>query len=113
MRGITVAHATENRATFVKFIKKATATKDSAEYAELRHYLMDCFVECDTDFDGLIKADTFDDMVERAGALPRKWGFAPTTSEMFSSEDQQAAYRLKIFMRSMCPGQDPSLSMSG
>jgi hypothetical protein len=97
MRGITVAHATENRATFVKFIKKATATKDSAEYAELRHYLMDCFVECDTDFDGLIKADTFDDMVERAGALPRKWGFAPTTSEMFSSEDQQAAYRLKIF----------------
>merc|ERR1719197_1550837 len=76
MRGITVAHATENRGTFVKFIKKATASKESAEYAELRHYLMDCFVECDTDFDGLIKDDTFDDMVERAGALPRKWGFA-------------------------------------
>merc|ERR1719146_90510 len=97
MRGITVAHATENRGTFVKFIKKATASKESAEYAELRYYLMDCFVECDTDFDGLIKDDTFDDMVERAGALPRKWGFAPTTAEMFSSAEQQAAFRKKVF----------------
>merc|ERR1711972_595525 len=85
MRGITVSHASNDRATFVKFIKKATASKESAEYQELRHFLMDCFVECDTDFDGLIKTDTFDDMVERAGTLPRKWGFAPTTTEMFTS----------------------------
>merc|ERR1712217_703679 len=49
------------------------------------------------DFDGLVKVDTFDDMVERAGALPRKWGFAPTTSEMFKSPEKQKAFREKIF----------------
>jgi len=97
MRGITVAHASEDRATFVKFIKKATASKDTAEYAELRHFLMDCFVECDTDFDGLVKADTFDDMVERAGVLPRKWGFAPTTVEMFKSPEEIKSFREKTF----------------
>jgi len=97
MRGITVSHASEDRATFVKFILKATANKQTAEYQELRHFLMDCFVECDTDFDGLVKLDTFDDMVERAGALPRKWGFAPTTAEMFQSAEKQTAFRLKTF----------------
>jgi len=97
MRGITVAHASENRATFVKFIKKSAASKESAEYQELRHFLMDCFVECDTDFDGLIKEDTFDDMVERAGALPRKWGFAPTAAEMFQTPEQQTSFRSKTF----------------
>merc|ERR1711933_354004 len=97
MRGITVSHASEDRATFVKFIKKATASKQTAEFHELRHFLMDCFVECDTDFDGLIKEDTFDDMVERAGTLPRKWGFAPTTTEMFPTPEKQKAFRLKTF----------------
>merc|ERR1712050_293042 len=97
MRGITVSHASEDRATFVRFIKKATESKETAEYLELQHFLMDCFVECDTDFDGLVKIDTFDDMVERAGSLPRKWGFAPTTTEMFQSPEQQNAYRQKSF----------------
>merc|ERR1712217_179779 len=49
------------------------------------------------DFDGLVKVDTFDDMVERAGALPRKWGFAPTTSEMFKNPEKQKVFREKIF----------------
>jgi len=54
-------------------------------------------VECDLDFDGLIREVDFDNLVERAGALPRKWGFAPTTLEMFKSEGEKVAFRQKIF----------------
>ena len=38
----------------VFFIKKACEDHDSAEFVELRRFLMDCFVEVDKDFDGMV-----------------------------------------------------------
>jgi len=96
-RGISAELASNNKEMFIKFVKAATASKDSAEYEELHYYLMACFVECDLDFDGLIREEDFDNVVERAASLPRKWGFAPTTLEMFKTEDERKAFRQKSF----------------
>mmetsp|Transcript_26835 Transcript_26835/g.73795 ORF Transcript_26835/g.73795 Transcript_26835/m.73795 type:complete len:612 (-) Transcript_26835:174-2009(-) len=96
-RGISAQLANDNKEAFIKFIKAVAASKESPEYKELHHYLLQCFVECDLDFDGLIKVEDFDGLVERAGALPRKWGFAPTTNEMFKTVDQRVAFRQNIF----------------
>jgi len=81
----------------VKFIKKATSSKQTREYEELYHFLLTCFIESDRDFDGRVTADDFDVMVERAGSLPRKWGFAPTTAEMFATPQERADFRKKEF----------------
>jgi len=96
-RGISAELANSNKEMFIRFVKNAAASKASPEYEELHYYLMECFVECDLDFDGLIREVDFDNLVERAGALPRKWGFAPTTLEMFKSEGEKVAFRQKIF----------------
>lgn len=38
-------------------------------------------------------------MVERAGALPRKWGFAPTTAESFPDTAAREAFRNEEFAK--------------
>merc|ERR1711937_160257 len=96
-RGISAELANNDKEMFIKFIKAAAASKKSPEYEELHHFLLQCFQECDLDFDGLIKAEDFDNLVERAGSLPRKWGFAPTTLEMFKTPEQRITFRTKIF----------------
>jgi len=96
-RGISAELASNNKEMFIKFIKAAAESKKSPEYEELHYFLMECFVECDLDFDGLIHPADFDNLVERAGALPRKWGFAPTTVEMFKTVQQKQDFRQKIF----------------
>jgi len=105
-RGISVELASKEKDMFVKFIKNAAASKESPEYEELHYFLMQCFVECDLDFDGLIREVDFPNLVERAGALPRKWGFAPTSQEMMKNNQDFAAFRKKTF-------QDINKSKSG
>jgi len=96
-RGISAELASSNKEMFVKFVKEAAQSKESPEYEELHYYLMQCFVECDLDFDGLIRFEDFGNLVERAGALPRKWGFAPTTIEQFKTESDLQQFRKKTF----------------
>lgn len=96
-RGISAELANNSKEMFIKFVKAAAASKKTPEYEELHHFLLQCFQECDLDFDGVIKLEEFDNLVERAGSLPRKWGFAPTTLEMFKTPEQRIAFRTKIF----------------
>jgi len=97
-RGISADLASESKEMFIKFVKEAAKSKESPEYEELHYFLMQCFVECDLDFDGLIRPSDFDSLVERAGALPRKWGFAPTTLEMFKNKDKDV-FRKDLFTK--------------
>lgn len=92
-----IDRASDTRKDFVTFILKATKSKSSPEYGELYHFLLACFTEADTDFDGRVGADEFDIMVERAGALPRRWGFAPTSAELFSTAQERIEFRQKTF----------------
>merc|ERR1719356_1471403 len=94
---VSLSQASDDRQAFVAFILNASSNDQSPEYKELRWFLTRCFVDCDTDFDGLIGPPDFDKLVERAGALPRKWGFAPTTAELFANDAAKIAFRTKIF----------------
>lgn len=96
---ISIDRASDTRKDFVRFIKAATKSKDSPEYAELYHFLLSCFSEADTDFDGRVGPNDFDVMVERAGALPRKWGFAPTSAELFATAQERNDFRQKEFKK--------------
>jgi len=96
-RGLTIAHANQSKELFGHFIHNATSNKASSEYKELYNFLLKTFVESDRDFDGAIDADDFDIMVERAGAMPRKWGFAPTSAEQFKSQEERTAFRTNLF----------------
>lgn len=96
---LTVDHASNDKELFVKFLKRATADKNSHEFSELYHFLLQVFIESDTDFDGMIHQQDFDIMVERAGALPRKWGFAPTSAEAFPTKAARDSFRKAEFAK--------------
>jgi len=94
-----IDRASDTRKDFVKFILAATQSKESPEFSELYHFLLSCFNEADTDFDGRVGMGEFDIMVERAGALPRKWGFAPTSAELFATPQARTEFRQKEFKK--------------
>merc|ERR1719210_615298 len=89
----------KNKAAFVKFVLKATSDKSSAEFDTLYKFLLQCFTEADTDFDGMVSPDDFDLMAERAGNLPRQFGFAPTSLEAFKDPDERRAARAAMFSK--------------
>jgi len=87
----------ESKKAFVKFLKAAAKSKRSREYRELYHHLLDCFTQADTDFDGRIGPDDFDLLVEQAAVLPRKWGFAPTSAELYKTAEERREARRREF----------------
>lgn len=84
---------------FIRFIKNASAGKHTPEYRELYTFLLECFTEADSDFDGLVGADGFDFMVERAVQLPRKFGYAPTQQEVYPSAEARMQARALEFQK--------------
>jgi len=94
---------------FVAFVLNATRSKTSSEFHELYKFLLQCFTEADTDFDGLVGPDDFDVMVERAGNLPRQFGFAPTAPEAFPTAEARRAARTEMF-RKMDTSSDQKIS---
>jgi Ca2+-binding EF-hand superfamily protein len=91
--------AAGDEAAFVKFVKNLPAGVDTPEYKELYHFLLECFSEADSDFDGLVGPERFDYMIERAACLPRKYGFAPTEAESFADPQQRQAFRADEFRK--------------
>lgn len=81
---------------FVAFIKKAVNTS-SGEYKELYYFLLKVFADADKDYDGQISVDEFDNMIERAAAMPRKYGLAPKSSELYKSDGERKDARKKQF----------------
>lgn len=94
---ISIAAAEEDRRSFVTFIKRATSDRASHEYTELYHFLLKCFNVADKDFDGRVRRGEFDAMVELAANLPRRFGFAPTVAEMYSSTEERIKARGELF----------------
>ena len=68
-----LAAAETTREGFITFIKKATQSQLSSEYRELYQFLLKCFTAADSDFDGKVRLEDFDDMVEVAANLPRRF----------------------------------------
>jgi len=82
---------------FVKFVNKATLQPLSEEKQELYSYLVECFVDNDTDYDGQVSYRGFNSMIAEAAVAPRRFGFAPHTREMYSSKEEYESERLKLF----------------
>lgn len=89
----------DDRRELVRFLKKACGSKNTAEYKELYRFLLAVFRRADRDYDGLVRENDFDIMVEMAGAVPRKFAYAPTSAESFTSESARTSYRKKAFQK--------------
>ena len=83
----------KSREEFIVWIRQAIQDKTSMAYFELYRYLVFCFARADKTKDGKVDLDGFDTMVELAAVLPRKYGFAPTSESMFSSESVRKVTR--------------------
>jgi len=84
-------------ADFAAFCKKAATDKSSPEHQQLYYHLLRCFSDADASMNGRIKKEDFDALIDVAGAAPRKFGFAPHASEMFSSVQERKDYRANLF----------------
>jgi len=84
-------------ADFAAFCKTAATDKTSPEYQQLYYHLLRCFSDADASMKGRIKKEDFDALIDVAAAAPRKFGFAPHASEMFSSGQERKDYRARLF----------------
>merc|ERR1719410_3056057 len=82
---------------FVHFVNTAIKDKSSPEARELYHYLNKCFVDNDTDYDGLVSYRGFNSMIAEAAVAPRRFGFAPHTREMYKSAEDFDLARTELF----------------
>jgi Ca2+-binding EF-hand superfamily protein len=98
-QSLTIHDASRSKAAFVSFIMKATSDHKSVEFRELYEHLLKCFTDADTNYDGLIDAADFDDMVDFAAALPRQFGFAPSTIELYKTTEGKTKAREAFFKK--------------
>jgi len=89
---------------FVHFVKAATANKQSTEALELHKFLNKVFIDNDYDYDGLVGPIGLDAMVKEAAHAPRRFGFAPHSSEMYATPEEEAAAHKKLYGQ-LCEGQ--------
>merc|ERR1712095_168916 len=88
---------TKTREEFIVWIRLAINDRESGAYEELYQFLTSCFVRADTDKDGRVTVAHFDNLIEEAAELPRMYGYAPKTSEMYKNESLRKAARAKQF----------------
>ena len=87
--------ATESVA-FKRWVQDAV-TRNAAEREELYAFLTECSVDADTDRDGLVNAEEFDFLIEKAAALPRRFGLAPGWKALYGDIASRQAGRAKLF----------------
>jgi len=65
-------------------------------YPKLHYHLL-CFTSADAGHSDQITAADFDGLVEDVAAAPRKFGFAPQASDMFTLAEERTVARAKVF----------------
>ena len=88
---------TKTREEFIVWIRLAINDRECGAYEELYQFLTSCFVRADTDHDGKVSMNHFDNLIEEAAELPRMYGYAPKSDAMYSSEPLRKAARAKQF----------------
>jgi hypothetical protein len=81
---------------FVDFVQKSQDPK-SVEASEMYNYLVKCFVDNDSDYDGLVSYKGFNNMIHETALAPRRYGFAPHTREMYKTLEEFEGARTKLF----------------
>jgi len=65
--------------TYIAFVEKAVNNPGSYEHASFYNFILNCFVEADTESKGRITYDQFHKLLTRAAVVPRTFGLAPDT----------------------------------
>lgn len=87
----------KSREEFIVFIRQALHDRQSGAFEELYQFLVSTFVRADSNMSGQVRTDRFDTLIEEAAALPRLYGFAPKSEEIFPTESAKKAGRAKMF----------------
>jgi len=82
---------------FVGFVNAAVNNPNSPEASEMHRFLVKCFVDNDSDYDGLVSYKGFNNMVQQAALAPRRFGFAPHTRELYDTQEAFEAERTALF----------------
>lgn len=96
---------------FVSFVNKATLDKKSPEKQELYKFLVECFIDNDTDYDGQVSFRGFNNMIAQAALAPRRFGFAPHTRELYDTKEAYEEERLSLYNK--LRGSDSRVSLEG
>ena len=89
----------KTREEFIVFIRQAVQDRTSGAYEELYQFLVSCFARADSDLNGKVPISEFDSLIEEAAALPRKYGYAPTTESLYPTEEAKKAGRADWFAK--------------
>ena len=87
----------KTREEFIVWIRQAINDKRSVAHDELYQFLVNCYARADHKRSGKIDVEGFDSLIEEAAALPRKYGFAPKTEEMYKTDAARKEGRAKLF----------------
>jgi len=94
---VTYGMMKKSKHDFVHFTNVAVKDKSSPEAREMYKYLNKCFVDNDTDYDGLVSYRGFNAMIAEAAVAPRRFGFAPHTREMYKSAEDYDLARTQLY----------------
>lgn len=78
-----------DKTAFKSWVQKAMDNPKGGERKELYGYLSECFLDADDDRDGLVAFSEFNFLIEKAAAMPRRFGLAPSNSEMYGDNAAQ------------------------
>mmetsp|Transcript_51735 Transcript_51735/g.147475 ORF Transcript_51735/g.147475 Transcript_51735/m.147475 type:complete len:547 (+) Transcript_51735:118-1758(+) len=84
---------------FAPWVRKAIEQPRSEERRELYTFLSDCFMDADADRDGFVNSEEFDFLCEKAAALPRRFGLAPSWRDLYSTVEGRQVARLELFKK--------------
>merc|ERR1719273_590091 len=94
---VTAEDMKASKNNFVKFVNRATLDQKSPEKVEMYNYLVQCFADNDTDYDGQVSFRGFNSMIAEAASAPRRFGFAPHTREMYETKEEYEKERQELF----------------
>jgi len=82
---------------FVHFVNSAVKDPSGLYANELNAYLNKCFVDNDSDYDGLVSYDGLNNLIHEAAIAPRRYGFAPSTRETYKSKEEYETARKALY----------------
>jgi len=97
VESLTAADMKKSKHHFVSFVNRATLDQFSPEKAEMYEYLVQCFTNADSDYDGLVSFKGFNNMIGEAASAPRRFGFAPHTREMYFTKEDYETEREALY----------------
>lgn len=102
-----------SRAQFRDLINSALSDHSSQAFKELYDFNLGIFDVSDADNDGLVSLRGFDTLVELAAHIPRKFGYAPMSEDIFPTAAAKTKAREALFnqIRSASPSGQSTAGM--